>query len=108
LTVSEPSGPIKIEPITILRVLLAIIPLSFLAIGEPSPKQGFTFPQVSNASVSNVSNLVVRSNDSMVVEYGSLPYSTAVGIAMNCSNTVEDAIQSEVYEAGWYPDGPSK
>ncbi|RDL40422.1 uncharacterized protein BP5553_00401 [Venustampulla echinocandica] len=92
--------------IVTVRLLLATVSLAFPVRCDPVANQGFTFPRVSNPSIPDVSNLTVRNNDSMVVEYTQFAHTTAIGIDMECNKSAQAAVRNEVYSDGWTSNGP--
>jgi hypothetical protein len=77
-------------PRTIARLLLVAIPLSALTFpvqGDPTRNyEGFIYPPASNLSDTNVFNLTVHKNDSIVLEYVLSPYTTLIQIAFIWAN----------------------
>ncbi|KAH8799721.1 hypothetical protein F5884DRAFT_758200 [Xylogone sp. PMI_703] len=88
----------RINNISILRLLLVATTASLAQCKTTTKKEGFTFPKAVNASHPNVANLSVHSGDSLIVEYTPLPYLTTVTIDMNCYDSVEDAVKSRTTE----------
>jgi hypothetical protein len=77
------------------RLLLGLIIFAFPAFGLLIPtatdtsaasatSDSFIYPGVSNNPVANVSDVVVYRNDTMVVEYSQLDYTTTLRMSMNC------------------------
>jgi hypothetical protein len=72
---------------SIANFLLTIATLASWTRSAPNP---FLFPLASDGTPAAFSNLTLCSNDSMVVEYVQLPFTTAIGIGLECSGSLEE------------------
>lgn len=92
---------------TFLPSLLAVISLVSRAQTQ-STALGFIYPKVANASVPDVSNITVHTNDSIIVEYTKFAHTTAIGISLACYDTLQHALGNTTADSGLYPDGACK
>lgn len=82
--------------------LLAVLCCAYLARCEPSATPGFIYP------VAGIDNLTINNFDQMVVEY-ILPYTTAIGVHLECTDTLQESLQYDDYrEHGYRVSGPCK
>src|SRR5450756_1065971 len=79
------------------HMLLVLISIALPARCDTVSNQTLIFPHGSNSSNPDVSGLRIHNNDSIVVEYTKLPYTTAVGIDVLCYQSVLDAIVNKTW-----------
>lgn len=80
--------------ILLLRHATAVTFFSFLVLCDSTAPEGFVFPFVSNPEVPEVCDITVRYNDSMVVVFN-LANTNAIDLALNCTSSVQDALDFE-------------
>jgi hypothetical protein len=88
----------KIVSFQKLYILLAIISTTFLTPGASYSDSTFLFPFGANSSSPDFSNLTIRLNDSMIVEFTIFPSTTAVGIDVFCYQKTLNAGINETWK----------